>query len=228
VDFEVAATSTTNRPPRRRYDGAGRRERAAQTRVGIVTAATELFIEKGWAGTSMRAIAQRAGVAVETLYASAGSKADLLKLALDIGVVGDDEPIPLAERDAFLAIGADDLDVACRASAAMLSGYYPRVASLLRVATDAAGSDTELASVVALIRDEERRSWTEGIALALGHQPTRTLVDSCRAMFSTDAFLLLTQTSGWTLERYRNWLADALAQVLRPELDHRPSTEEAT
>ncbi|MCW2597450.1 MAG: TetR/AcrR family transcriptional regulator, partial [Jatrophihabitans sp.] len=69
---------------------------AARTRAEVLSAASDLFVERGWSGTSIRDVARGAGVSVETVYASVGTKAELLKTAVEISVVGDDEPIPLA------------------------------------------------------------------------------------------------------------------------------------
>ena len=80
---------------RRRYESPRRVEHAAQTRAAVLEAATALFGENGWAGTGMRDVARAAGVAVETVYANFGSKAELLLAALDVAVVGDTQPIPL-------------------------------------------------------------------------------------------------------------------------------------
>ena len=57
-------------PVKRRYDATRRREGAARTRAAILGAARELFAERGYAATSMTAIADRAGVALDTVYAA--------------------------------------------------------------------------------------------------------------------------------------------------------------
>jgi AcrR family transcriptional regulator len=59
---------------------------------------TRLFAENGWSGTDMRDVARTAQVSVETVYANFGSKGSLLRQALDVAVVGDDEPVPLSDR----------------------------------------------------------------------------------------------------------------------------------
>ena len=84
--------------PRRAYTSPRRRQQAAETRAAVQATAAALFSEKGWAATGMRDVATAAGVSVETVYASFGSKADLLMAALDMAVVGDALPVPLAGR----------------------------------------------------------------------------------------------------------------------------------
>src|ERR1700759_5486410 len=79
---------------RRSYDSSRRQAMAEETRLSVIEAATTLFGRRGWAGTGMRDLAQEAGVSVETVYGTAGSKSQLLMRALDVGVVGDDQPVP--------------------------------------------------------------------------------------------------------------------------------------
>ena len=75
-----------------------RAERARRTRRRIVDAATALFLERGYAGATMRAIAAAAGVAVPTVELGFGTKATLLKAAIDVAIAGDDEPVPVLDR----------------------------------------------------------------------------------------------------------------------------------
>src|SRR6476619_709902 len=83
---------------KRSYHSSRRAAQAAQTRADVLAAAVECFSESGWAGTTLNAVAARAGVAVETIYNGFGTKKRLLRDAMDIAVVGDAEPIPLVVR----------------------------------------------------------------------------------------------------------------------------------
>ena len=71
-----------------------RAERARLTRRRIIDAAAELFVERGYGATMLDQVAERAGVAVQTVYFHFGNKSTLLKRALDVAAVGDDEPVP--------------------------------------------------------------------------------------------------------------------------------------
>ena len=82
----------------RRYDSTRRKEQARRTRQTITEAARTLFTRHGYAGTTIAAIAQAAGVSAETIYATFGSKRAILSHLVDISVVGDDEPVPLLKR----------------------------------------------------------------------------------------------------------------------------------
>src|SRR6478672_4168311 len=83
---------------KRAYNSSRRAAQAAQTRADVLAAAVECFRESGWSGTTLNAVAERAGVAVETVYNGFGTKKRLLCEAMDAAVVGDAEPIPLVDR----------------------------------------------------------------------------------------------------------------------------------
>ena len=84
--------------PKRPYRSSLREEQARTTRRAIVEAGTALFVERGFAGTTVDAIAERAGVSRKTVFTSVGGKVGLLKLAIDWALVGDDEPVALDDR----------------------------------------------------------------------------------------------------------------------------------
>src|SRR5690242_11057219 len=107
-------------PEKRRYRSSLRARQAADTRSQVLVAAAALFEEKGWAGTTVAAIAERAGVAIETVYSGFGSKKHVLRAVLDFAVVGDAEPVPLVERDVFAALGEGDRDQRIRAGLDLL------------------------------------------------------------------------------------------------------------
>src|SRR5580704_11865267 len=93
--------------PTRRYASELRDEQARRTRRAIVAAARELFLGQGYAATTIDAIAEAAHVSRRTVFNSAGGKVMLLKLAMEWAIVGDDEPVPLADRAGVKAILAE-------------------------------------------------------------------------------------------------------------------------
>src|SRR6266571_83815 len=82
----------------RRYDSPRRREQARATRQAVLEAARELFVERGYAVTTIDAIAAGAGVSPETVYATFKNKRSLLSQLVDVSMAGDDAPIPILER----------------------------------------------------------------------------------------------------------------------------------
>ena len=93
--------------PPRRYASQVRDEQARRTRRAIVTAAHDLFLGQGYAATTIDGIAEAAHVSRRTVFNSVGGKAALLKLAFDWAIVGDDEPVALADRPGVKAIVAE-------------------------------------------------------------------------------------------------------------------------
>ena len=75
-----------------------RKERAQQTRLRMTRAAYQLFTQRGYAATTMADIAAAAGVAVQTLYFTFHTKAELLHNVYDLAVLGEDDPIPPTEQ----------------------------------------------------------------------------------------------------------------------------------
>jgi AcrR family transcriptional regulator len=82
-------------------------EQSRATRQRIVAAATTLFLRDGFLTATMSAIAKETGVAVQTLYLSFTNKTAILSAAFDSAVAGDDEPIPIVERDWYKTLTTD-------------------------------------------------------------------------------------------------------------------------
>ena len=130
--------------------GLSRKERAARTRRAIVTAATDEFRESGYHGTTMAAIAKRAGVAVQTVYFVFHTKPLLLTAAIDDAVMGPDEPTP-PELTAWWLEGTTTTDArrALEVFVASVAVIEQRAAALDRVAKAAATTDPEVGDVIA-------------------------------------------------------------------------------
>jgi AcrR family transcriptional regulator len=187
---------------------------AEQTREAVLATAAELFSSRGWAGTSMRDIARRADVAVETVYATAGPKRELLLRVLDVAVVGDDAPVALAERPEFAALGVGDRRARVAAAAHLLTELNGRVAGLNRALAHGATADPGLTVKLQEARERQLGSYRGGIALVLGREPEQQLAEGIWAVGNSDCFLLLRESAGWSTEQYQAWLADTLFRLL--------------
>src|SRR5438132_14163550 len=88
-----------NVKPRRTYHSTRRTQQASQTQRDIVEAARQLFLKQGYAATSIAQIALTAGVSVEAIYATFGSKRAVLARLIDVSLGGDYEAIPILDRD---------------------------------------------------------------------------------------------------------------------------------
>src|SRR6478609_9257184 len=124
-----------------------RAEKRRLTRRRIVASAAELFLGQGYGTTTLEQVAARAGVAVQTVYFHFGNKATLLKEALDIAAVGDDEPVALLDRPWL--DGLADVSDPVRVIEIWASGgreIMERVAPLLAVVRGTVGTDPDLAA----------------------------------------------------------------------------------
>jgi AcrR family transcriptional regulator len=217
------ACAVTTEPARRRYESPLRAAQAEQTRATVVAAATRLFIERGWSGTGVRDVARQAHVSVETVYANFGSKAELLRQALDVAVVGDAAPVPLADRDDFRRLGQGTATERAKAAGQLLAAMRQRIARLRRVLSQAAGSDPELSRLLADSLRMERESVRQA-AVAIAQRPVPDEdVDALFAILSSEVFLLLTEARGWNVPMYQSWVT----QTLCLHLSLKETTDEA-
>src|SRR5260370_2029686 len=82
----------------RRYRSSLREAQARRTRQRVLDAATAVFLDRGSGAATLRAIAGEAKVSVPTVEALFGTKARLLKAAIDVAIAGDDEPVAVLDR----------------------------------------------------------------------------------------------------------------------------------
>lgn len=197
----------------RAYDSSRRREGAAATRAEVLAAATRLFVERGWARTSVRDIAKEARVSVETVYATVGSKAEVLRAALEVGVVGDDEPIPLADRPEFRALGTGSATARSRAVADLLGEILARTSPLFRALEHGAFADAALHQTHVIVRTAQRETARQVLLLLTGREPAASEVDSAHALFADPVYLQLTEFAGWTNQDYRDWVAGTIPRL---------------
>jgi TetR/AcrR family transcriptional regulator, regulator of autoinduction and epiphytic fitness len=204
---------------KRSYVSAKRAARARETRESIVEAALRLFAAKGYVATTIQAVAEEAGVAVQTVYAVFGNKRELLRQALEAAVTGDTEPEPLSERHESLAIAAEpDLRRRAAMDAALVARISPRVAPIVKVVREAAAVDPEFASVARQITARRRQDMAAAAAALAGPGgPTMGLDDAVGTLYvlySPDVFTALTDDLGWSIERYQRWLAEMLYRTV--------------
>jgi AcrR family transcriptional regulator len=220
--MDITPTAETQGRARRSYDSPRRRAMAADTRAAVFAAATELFATRGWSGTGMRDVARAAGVSVETVYAAVGTKSDLLLRVIDIGIVGDDEPVPLAERAEFRALGEGDRATRVAAVGRLIAASNRRIAALNRTFAHAASGDAELADRYRQNQETQRQAYRDGLRLVLGRRPAADLVDGVWALGGHDVYLQLVEHAGWTPAKYERWISQRLEQLLTPLPEEKP------
>ena len=207
--------------PVRRYDSSRREEQANQNRVRVLECARARFLEHGYAATTIAAIAADAGVSVQTIYAVFANKAGLLKVVSDVAIAGDDEPVPIAERDFIQAIIREPN---ARRKITMyfehVAGTVERFIPVQLLARDAASADPAAADVWAEMRAELLTAMTQFAAnlVATGQLRDGLTVDEVRDILWTyhapELYELLVIERGWTAARYGDFIADALIAAL--------------
>lgn len=194
----------------RSYSSQRRRRQAEQTRADVLNAAVKLFSGTGWAGTTLAAIAAEAGVAVETVYSGFGSKKNLLRQAVDVSIVGDALPVPLAERPEYLRLGEGSPAERARAGAQIQRLAMERSARLWQTAREAAAADPEIASWCRDMEQGRRAQVIDGLQLMLGERIDARQVDLIWALLGPEVYLKLVDERGWTARIYENWIARAV------------------
>jgi AcrR family transcriptional regulator len=206
-------------PPvsRRRYTSTLRARQAAQTRVEVLAAAVHLFAVAGWAKTTLAAVAEEAGVAVETVYKGWGSKKALLQAAMDVAIVGDAEPVPLLQREAFLRLRDAPPEQRLQGGAAVVSeafaGPLHRVWAAMK---EAAAGDAEVAGWCTEHEQRRRQTLAEWLGMVYGRSVDDATLDSLWAQSSLEVFTKLTTERGWKREQWRDWLTDRIHDALGP------------
>jgi AcrR family transcriptional regulator len=189
--------------PRRAYNSTRRQEQARQTRRAVLAAAHRLFVAEGYAGTTMGAVAAEAEVSVETVYKAFATKARLAKAVFDVAVVGDDEDIPMLQRELVRVVGAE-----------------PDPRRKLLVVRAAAASDPAAAEVWQQLQAERLTGMTAFAAHLAegGHLRPGVSAEEARDVLwthnSVELWDLLVNQRGWTDDRFGQWVAHQLAAAL--------------
>ncbi len=201
---------------KRSYRSATRVQQAQQTRRRILAVATRLFVERGYAATSVADIAAEAGVVSRTIYLDFPNKRALLDQAIGVALGGDDAPVMLRDRDWFRqtveAPGAEILALFAK----FTSGLHVRSAALLEAAEAAAAADAELAER----RDrghQNRRADLRRVATAVAAKAGADLdyvTDLLYTLGSSGVYVQFVFQCGWSPERYERWLSETLEAAI--------------
>jgi AcrR family transcriptional regulator len=208
-------------PVKRRYDASKRREAAAHTRQAILDAALELFTDRGYAATPMTAIATRAGVALDTVYAAVGRKAELARLLIETAISGGSQAVPAEERDYVQAIrAAGDAETRIAIYASAMRGIAGRLAPVLSIIEQAGSAEPELAALWRQISERRAANMRRFVAdLAAVAELRVDPDDAADIVWATNApelYQLLVSQRGWSPDRYERFLADTWRRLLLP------------
>ena len=212
------------KPKRRAYDSSSRQEGARATRRAILVAARKLFLQQGYAATTMPDIARAAEVALDTVYAAVGKKPALFRLLVETAISGEDEVVTAEERDYVQAIRAEpDAANKLRIYAAALCRIHPRLAPLVTALQGAASLDSDLKALWGEIserRATNMRLFAENLALAGSLRADLSIsaaADIIWSLGSPEYYVLLVESRGWPLAEFERWLGEAwIKLLLRP------------
>lgn len=206
----VALASPKSRRP---YRSPQREARARATSQRVLHAAATLFAERGYAGT-IQSVAEKAKVSMPTIETLFGTKARLLKATIDVAIAGDDEPVPMLDRDwATAAIEATDIDTFLSIVAGVLAPAQERSSGLVLSVFEGAGSDSELAILAAQmsVQRATMATWVVDRITALGTLHNEIgedgAVDTVFILMEPALFDRLTRERGWMLPHYQHWVA---------------------
>lgn len=211
-------------PPPRRYRSPRRERQARHTRARIIAAAAERFLAHGYAATTMRAVAADAGVALPTVELAFGTKARLLKAVIDTATAGDDEPVPMLDREwAARATATTEPAEFVAVFAGVLVDSAQRAAGLALAALEAARIDDDIAAIAAQLMAQREVMATWLVDGVLRRAPLRagmdrgTAIDTVWTLMEPAVFCHLTRDRQWSAARFRRWFADSVRHLLLPE-----------
>ena len=203
----------------RRYDSTARRAASTQRRARILATAREVFVARGYVGTTMAAIAEESGVAVDTVYELVGRKPDLFRLLIETAISGQDEAVPADERDYVQRIQAEPTAAGALAVyARALPPIHARLAPLVAVLQGAGSAEPDLARLWHDISERRaanmRRLATQLDATGELAVPVDDAADVIWATNSAELYLLLVGQRGWTPRKYSEWLEETWRRLL--------------
>jgi AcrR family transcriptional regulator len=207
----------------RRYEMSNRARQARETRARIVEAAARLFVRDGYSATSINAIADEAGVAVPTVYASLRSKANILRAVVKQTVRGDDDSPPLSARAEWQEL---ERETDPREQLSRFAHVHRRIcdreAAIFAQLEAAAGADPEATELLAE-HDRLRYETQSRLARNLSRRKklregmtAREAADVIWTLASERTYLALVRDRGWTPARYERWVAGQLVAGLLP------------
>jgi AcrR family transcriptional regulator len=199
-----------------------RADQARRTRRAITAAATRLFLEDGFLGTTMAAIAAEAGVAVQTLYLSFGSKTAILDTAFGQVIAGDDEPTPLLERDWMRTLLDEPDGPKALASFISVSAEIIARATPLYMVIRSSAADPEVAVLLQKNKAERHKQFrvlVEALATRRGFNADLSVDEATAIVYvvqSEDTFAMYVNECGWSVEQWRAWTGRILQRELFP------------
>jgi AcrR family transcriptional regulator len=208
------------REVKRSYDASGRRAAAQRRRLSILAAARDLFVEGGYAATSVQAVAERAGVSLDTVYAVVGRKPQLLLAVHDMALAEGPAPLPAGQRDYVRAVQeAPTAEAKIRTYASAMARVLPRSVPIMRALREAGATEPECAAqhdAISERRAANMRRLVTDLRATGELRPELSDDDAADLVWSLNSpeWFTLVTSRGRTPEQYADLLADVLLRSL--------------
>ncbi|MDQ3972891.1 MAG: TetR/AcrR family transcriptional regulator [Actinomycetota bacterium] len=218
---------------KRRYDASGRREQARRNREAVLNAAERQFLARGYAATTIAAIAGEAGVSVETIYKGFGGKSGLVRALYQRGLTGRG-PIPAYQRsDEMRAQEGDPRTIMCKWG--LLTAEVASVVSPIRLLMrSAAATDPEMAALLnasdadRLQRMRHHARFLQERGYLRGGVTVSAATDVLWTCSSVELYELLVLRRGWSLPRFAQFVTDLMIAQLLPDRSERSHGDQQT
>ncbi len=205
----------------RGYHSPRRAEQAATTRRSVLQAARELFVSGGYAATTVADIAKRAGVSLDTVYATVGRKPALLREVVEASISGADQAVPAEQRDYVTRIrSAATAPEKIAIYAGAITAIQQRMAPVFLALRHAAETDPDCAALWTEIGQRRAANMhlfatdlraTGELRSDLSDQQ---VADILWSMNAAEFWVLLVHERGWTPSQFAQWLDDAWTRLL--------------
>lgn len=210
-------------PGSRPYDASRRRQRADENRIAMLRSAHRMFVERGYARTTMAAIAADAGVSTDLVYKTFGTKHRLVVEVLNYDATSEVDSPPVLEQTRPQEVRAEkDQRTQIRMFAADIAQRTRRV----RPIDDVIRSAGEVDPVLATQRAQDQRTRLSNLQAFVGWVAANGALregleeeDAAAtvwALTGPDMHRLLVDELGWEHQRYADWIRDTLTAVLLP------------
>jgi AcrR family transcriptional regulator len=207
-----------SQPVKRAYSSSLRQQQAAQTRERILDSAGELFLSAGYPATTIRQIAEGAGVAVDTVYATFGTKVRVLTALIDRNLAPAGQASVLDRPEARAVRDEPDQRRQVRLFAEDMARLSERVRPVFEMLRVAAAVEPDVAPVYREMEEQRARNMRHAVEWIAARGPLRVPVDHAVdvlwALVSPDVARLLCDLRGWSASDYADWLDDSLTCLL--------------
>lgn len=210
------------KPTKRKYDSSRRKSQAIETQNQILVSAENLFVSKGYAGTSIESIAQKASVAPETIYATFKNKQTILSKLIKTSILGDDDNfVSLMLREQIREVAEEtNQKRQIQMFAKRIQLLMSHIAQLFEVMKSASKTEPEIKRLLKKYVDGRFQGMGFFVDCVTANGALRvnklTATETVWLLTSAEVYNLLIVERGWSSEEYEMWLSQTLTDFLLP------------